>query len=241
MHRFCDQWGSAGDRGEEMAGTDGGVRVPAHHPPPEPPSCCADLEMSLQPPREPERLPAIETNAVKWPPAPRRPHSFTVSGSIDGKFEYGYMVTVKIGTETLRGVLYHVQSSRHQLRHLQLLKVRAKDKAAAAPPRPCAPEAEQEGPQFLLRREAFQAESSVPSQGESWSKLNEKDRMVRTEEVDESDKANWIRCHCESDLLSSILFIHVHQDFGIKDKERYKKEIQEHKERLKLAQLEESK
>lgn len=34
--------------------------------------------------------------------------NFNVTGSIDGKFEYGYLVTVKIGNEMLRGVLYHV-------------------------------------------------------------------------------------------------------------------------------------
>lgn len=30
-----------------------------------------------------------------------------MTGSIDGKFEYGYLVSVKIGDEMLRGVLYH--------------------------------------------------------------------------------------------------------------------------------------
>ncbi|OAY63462.1 High mobility group B protein 9 [Ananas comosus] len=36
-------------------------------------------------------------------------YNFSVTGSIDGKFEYGYLVTVNIGSETLHGVLYHVQ------------------------------------------------------------------------------------------------------------------------------------
>jgi hypothetical protein len=36
------------------------------------------------------------------------PCSFSVTGSIDGKFEHGYLVTVKIAAETLRGVLYRV-------------------------------------------------------------------------------------------------------------------------------------
>ncbi|CAN6478041.1 unnamed protein product [Victoria cruziana] len=31
----------------------------------------------------------------------------TVNGVIDGKFEYGYLVTVNVGSEKLRGVLYH--------------------------------------------------------------------------------------------------------------------------------------
>jgi hypothetical protein len=32
----------------------------------------------------------------------------TVSGFIDGKFEHGYLVTVKVGSESLKGVLYHM-------------------------------------------------------------------------------------------------------------------------------------
>lgn len=31
-----------------------------------------------------------------------------VTGSIDGKFEQGYLVTVEVGNEKLRGVVYHV-------------------------------------------------------------------------------------------------------------------------------------
>ncbi|KAJ7513368.1 hypothetical protein O6H91_24G003300 [Diphasiastrum complanatum] len=31
-----------------------------------------------------------------------------VTGAIDGKFEHGYLVTVHVGTENLRGILYHV-------------------------------------------------------------------------------------------------------------------------------------
>lgn len=32
----------------------------------------------------------------------------TGTGSIEGKFEHGFLVTVTVGTEKLRGVLYHV-------------------------------------------------------------------------------------------------------------------------------------
>ena len=31
-----------------------------------------------------------------------------MNGSIDGKFEYGYLVTVMVGTRKMKGVLYHV-------------------------------------------------------------------------------------------------------------------------------------
>lgn len=34
--------------------------------------------------------------------------NFTVTGTIDGKFDYGYFVTVKIGSQLLHGVLYHI-------------------------------------------------------------------------------------------------------------------------------------
>ncbi|KAG0498800.1 hypothetical protein HPP92_003491 [Vanilla planifolia] len=40
-------------------------------------------------------------------------YNFTVSGTIDGKFDHGYFVTVKIGSQLLHGVLYHIQQ--HQL------------------------------------------------------------------------------------------------------------------------------
>ena len=31
-----------------------------------------------------------------------------ITGSIDGKFDYAYLVTVMVGTRKMRGVLYHV-------------------------------------------------------------------------------------------------------------------------------------
>lgn len=37
---------------------------------------------------------------------PNTPAPFTVAGVIDGKFGSGYLVTVTIGSETLKGVLY---------------------------------------------------------------------------------------------------------------------------------------
>ncbi|XP_020594332.1 high mobility group B protein 9-like, partial [Phalaenopsis equestris] len=39
--------------------------------------------------------------------------NFTVTGTIDGKFDYGYFVTVKIGSQLLHGVLYHIHQ--HQI------------------------------------------------------------------------------------------------------------------------------
>ncbi|KAK8945063.1 High mobility group B protein 9 [Platanthera zijinensis] len=39
--------------------------------------------------------------------------NFTVTGTIDGKFDYGYFVTVKIGSQLLHGILYHIHQ--HQI------------------------------------------------------------------------------------------------------------------------------
>ncbi|KAI0500898.1 hypothetical protein KFK09_019116 [Dendrobium nobile] len=39
--------------------------------------------------------------------------NFTVKGTIDGKFDYGYFVTVKIGSQLLHGILYHAHQ--HQI------------------------------------------------------------------------------------------------------------------------------
>lgn len=36
-------------------------------------------------------------------------HHFTVTGSIDRKFDFGYFVTVQVGQETLHGVLFRVE------------------------------------------------------------------------------------------------------------------------------------
>ncbi|KAK8945754.1 High mobility group B protein 9 [Platanthera guangdongensis] len=39
--------------------------------------------------------------------------NFTVTGTIDGKFDYGYFVSVKIGSQLLHGILYHIHQ--HQI------------------------------------------------------------------------------------------------------------------------------
>ncbi|CAA6659799.1 unnamed protein product [Spirodela intermedia] len=49
--------------------------------------------------------------AKGWNPVPaaamQMPANYPVVGVIDGKFEHGYLVTVMVGTEKLKGVLYH--------------------------------------------------------------------------------------------------------------------------------------
>jgi hypothetical protein len=40
-----------------------------------------------------------------------------VTGAIEGKFEHGYLVSIIMGTEKLRGVLYHLPSGHRGLQH----------------------------------------------------------------------------------------------------------------------------
>ncbi|KAH0456295.1 hypothetical protein IEQ34_014202 [Dendrobium chrysotoxum] len=39
--------------------------------------------------------------------------NFTVTGTIDAKFDYGYFVNVRIGSQLLHGILYHIHQ--HQI------------------------------------------------------------------------------------------------------------------------------
>lgn len=49
----------------------------------------------------------VESETVLKTESEEKPMSITMSGTIYKKFEYGYFVTVKIGAETLNGILYH--------------------------------------------------------------------------------------------------------------------------------------
>ncbi|XP_052167624.1 high mobility group B protein 9 isoform X2 [Oryza glaberrima] len=137
------------------------------------------------------------------------PCSFSVTGSIDGKFEHGYLVTVKIAAETLRGVLYRV----------------APPPPAAAPPPPPPPPARgrrrrdpaQPRPNrsaynFFFKEKHPELKATHPHRereysrmiGDAWNRLAADDKMV-------------------------------YYRHSAEDKERYKREMQEYNERLKLA------
>ncbi|OVA08881.1 ARID/BRIGHT DNA-binding domain [Macleaya cordata] len=148
---------------------------------------------------------------------------FPVLGTIDGKFDCGYLVSVKLGSEILRGVLYHPAEF---------------DSASAAPtenaivpynpnPQPYTrkrrrrrrfedperPKPNRSGYNFFFSDKHSKLKSLYPNRereftkmiGESWSNLSQEERVV-------------------------------YQNIGLKDKERYKRELKEYKEKLKLLQ-----
>ncbi|CAL9759666.1 unnamed protein product [Musa acuminata subsp. burmannicoides] len=200
-------------------------------------------------------------------PQSKGPYNFTVTGSIDGKFEYGYMVTVKIGAETLRGVLYRVQQEQPSAASSSSLAAaaaaaadtsHAADVAAVTRTRrrrrrgwrrrdPAHPKPNRSAYNFFFAETHSKLKALHPHRerefskmiGESWSKLSEEERLVR-----------WPSSLMASYILPCTIIIiiiecfaccvptlsQVYQDYGLKDKERYKMEMQEYKERLKLAQ-----
>ncbi|KAK4429451.1 High mobility group B protein 9 [Sesamum alatum] len=149
-------------------------------------------------------------------------HSFQAIGTIDAKFDCGYLVSVRLGNETLNGVLYHpagypaVSASTHQPCNAiipytpQLHKQgrRARRRRAGDPGRP---KPNRSGYNFFFAEKHSTLKSLYPNRereftkmiGESWNNLPPQEREV-------------------------------YQSYGLKDKERYQKEMKEYKERLKV-------
>eukprot|EP00250_Pteridium_aquilinum_P003784 c14071_g1_i2 orf=267-1613(+) len=149
-----------------------------------------------------------------------------VSGVIDGKFERGYLVTVTVGTEKLRGILYHlplgsvtpqfatvsemakgivvdpVPEVRRRRRRRRKDEMPKKD--------PNAPKPNRSGYNFFFQEQRRRLKALHPDKdkeiskmiGELWNKQTEDERAI-------------------------------YQERGVKDKERYKKEMEEYRGGLK--------
>lgn len=119
-------------------------------------------------------------------------------GTIEGKFDCGYLVSVKLGSEILRGVLYHPEQPDSSTRV-------PKSYSAIVPytPKPCVsnrrrrrrnrrrgdpnyPKPNRSGYNFFFAEKHYKLKSLYPKRereftkmiGESWSKLSPEDRMV---------------------------------------------------------------
>ncbi|KAK6115180.1 hypothetical protein DH2020_007449 [Rehmannia glutinosa] len=149
--------------------------------------------------------------------------SFQAVGTIDGKFDCGYLVSVKLGNETLNGVLYHPgypgsSASAHPMctaiipytPQFHQAGRRARRRRAGDPGRP---KPNRSGYNFFFAEKHSSLKSLYPNRereftkmiGESWNNLSPEEREV-------------------------------YQSYGLKDKERYQKEMKEYKERLKMGQ-----
>ncbi|RZC48549.1 hypothetical protein C5167_016976 [Papaver somniferum] len=148
----------------------------------------------------------------------KSPKNLPVIGTIDGKFDCGYLVSVKLGDEILRGVLYHppafeststVPTSESAIvPYDPNLRRKRRRRRYGDPDRP---KPNRSGYNFFFSEKHSKLKIVYPNRereftkmiGESWSNLSQEDRMV-------------------------------YQKIGLQDKERYKREMEEYKEKLKL-------
>ncbi|KAL1357899.1 hypothetical protein HN51_009742 [Arachis hypogaea] len=130
-----------------------------------------------------------------------------VPGTIDGKFDGGYIVTVNLGSEQVKGILYHVPISLSQSSNtVGVHGSRNRKKSRLALGDPSRPKSNKSGYNFFFAenyarlRPLFHGEERAISKriGFLWNNLTEAERQV-------------------------------YQEKGLRDKERYKTELLEHK------------
>lgn len=145
-------------------------------------------------------------NPQKWP-------GQWVTGSIDGKFDNGYLVTVSFGSEQLKGVLYHVphdaQVSRNTNSNNSSLvpRKRKRNRNRLAAMDPSYPKPKRSGYNFFFS-EHYATLKAVHTEGEEltistkmgnlWGKLSEAEKQV-------------------------------YRERGLRDKERFRKEMTEYR------------
>ncbi|XP_011629069.1 high mobility group B protein 9 isoform X3 [Amborella trichopoda] len=166
-----------------------------------------------------EQVYFFRTKGPLVPPAAPVNLPAPVIGKIDGKFDHGYLVTVNLGTATLRGVLYHPMpvSSAAPVERESFLAAgssprrRRRRKKGSRWSDPGHPKPNRSAYNFFFKEKHAKLKLLYPHRerefskmiGESWNKLTEEERLV-------------------------------YQDCGLQDKERYRREMQEYRERLKL-------
>ncbi|XP_057810351.1 high mobility group B protein 15-like [Salvia miltiorrhiza] len=146
-----------------------------------------------------------------------------VCGVIDGKFESGYLITVKIGLEEFKGVLYQVPNSENQMIQTHINNPSLKSGAPRRKRRkkseirkrdPAHPKPNRSGYNFFFAEQHARLKPHYHGKdreisriiGESWNKLQEPERAV-------------------------------YQEKALKDKERYKMEMEVYRESLRTGQI----
>ncbi|CAN8321748.1 unnamed protein product [Cochlearia groenlandica] len=108
-----------------------------------------------------------------------------VNGIIDGKFHDGYFVTVKIGSEELKGVLYHIPDQKPFVE----TRIRRKKKPKPSQRDSSRPKSHRSGYNFFFSDQykklqpefAGQGRCLIREIGNLWSNLSESDRQVYQE------------------------------------------------------------
>ncbi|XP_015696443.2 high mobility group B protein 9-like [Oryza brachyantha] len=162
------------------------------------------------------------------------PCSFSVTGSIDGKFEHGYFVTVKIAGETLRGVLYRVVEPPPP----------PPPPPASAPPAtaplfsalPPPPPSNGGAPSRSRRRRGRrQRDPAQPKPSRSGYNLFFKEKHPELKAIHPHRERDYSKMIGDAWNHLAADDKMVYYRCSAKDKERYKMEMQEYNDRLKLA------
>ncbi|KAK1325382.1 High mobility group B protein 9 [Acorus calamus] len=166
-------------------------------------------------------------------------HNFTVTGMINGKFEHGYLVTVKLGAETLHGVLYHAlplgatpapaPSMLAMPNNNTIVSFDPLFNAGGAPASSMAHRRRRRG--WRRFRDPAHPKPNRSAYNFFFAEKHSKLKVLYPKREREFSKMigdSWNKLTQEERI--------VYQDWGLKDKERYKREMQEYKERLKLIQ-----
>ncbi|KAH7442228.1 hypothetical protein KP509_03G077600 [Ceratopteris richardii] len=154
-----------------------------------------------------------------------------VSGAIDGKFDDGYLVTVMVGTRKLRGVLYHVTSKDTQQNTSTSSIMQSVNSGR---------EYTDMVPKMgrkRQKREVFRKDPNAPRQNRTGYNFffAEQRAKLKTMQPDKDRAISKMIGELWSKLSEDERI--PYQVKGVKDKERYVREMKEYKERIKMPRI----
>ncbi|OAE23480.1 hypothetical protein AXG93_285s1370 [Marchantia polymorpha subsp. ruderalis] len=208
-------------------------------------------------------------------------------GSIEAKLDFGYLITMVVGGEKLKGVLYHVPTGvkvPSQFTNLPTLlasvnvdaakttvesTARRKRRRKEEMPKkdPNAPRPNRTGYNFFFAEQRQRLKALHPDKdrdisrmiGEAWNSLSEEQKtvsqtghlmgIVKPGYGSKADNVIYVPCvckmeskmqhptlrACEMKLIVCCLlpFLKPYQERGVKDKERFKREMRDYREKMK--------
>lgn len=179
--------------------------------------------------------------------------SFSALGTIDGKFDYGYLVSVRVGSEILKGVLYHYRpepsgvggAHPHSTALVPYrggnLHGRRRTRRSKRRRDPNYPKPNRSGYNFFFQEKHNKLKCLYPSRereftkmiGHSWNNLTSEERLVNHPSFFAMSVVGMM-IYINLDFGT---YLQVYQKIGLKDKERYKRELKEYRERLTVNQV----
>ncbi|CAN4105106.1 unnamed protein product [Withania somnifera] len=149
---------------------------------------------------------------------------FQAEGTIDAKFDCGYFVSVKMGSEVLNGVLYHPHQ---QAPTSSSSKLAARTCNAIVPYNP--PPHHHSGRRNRRRKNGDPNRPKSNRSGYNFF-FAEKHSTLKSLHPNREREFTKIIGECWNNLSPEEKM--VYQNYGVKDKERYHKELKEYKERM---------